>query len=112
MSDDLQHFIPSLQQDIKEWEDAAQFYEKQVHSVQNLGKEEVRTRKAAEKFRARIAERRELIEQLRRDAGGAVFVVCGRSTGCTIPANGKAQCCIDRFLAPAWDRQTALKAGT
>lgn len=66
MTDHIQHFIEFLQKNIKDWEEAAQFCEKQVYSLQALGEREGGTGKQeAEKYRARIAEQRELIAQLK-----------------------------------------------
>ncbi|MGB9073589.1 MAG: hypothetical protein WCC22_13195 [Terriglobales bacterium] len=68
MSDYLQRFIEFLQKDVADWEEAARFCEKQIHSVQDLDEREARSgRGEAEKFRARISERKELIAQLERD---------------------------------------------
>ena len=66
MSDIVRQFIEFLQRDISEWEEAAQFYEKLVNSVHDLGEAEARPGKEeAAKYRARISERRRLIEDLR-----------------------------------------------
>jgi uncharacterized protein YbaP (TraB family) len=68
MSDHLQKFIEFLHKDIADWEEAERFCEKQIHSVQNSDEREARSgREEAEKFRARISERKELIAQLERD---------------------------------------------
>lgn len=67
MSDRNLEYIEFLEKDIRDWEEAAQFYEQHIHSVQNLDEAERRSGKQeAEKFRTRIAERRELIEQLKK----------------------------------------------
>ena len=66
MEDSRQRFIEFLEKDVRDWEEAAQFYEQNIHSVQDVSDSARRPgREEAEKYRRRIAERRELIEQLR-----------------------------------------------
>lgn len=67
MDENLKQFIDFLERDIREWEEAAQFYEQHIHSVTTSGESERRSGKEeAEKYRARVSERRELIEQLKK----------------------------------------------
>ena len=68
MSNGVQRFIEFLETDIKNWEDAAESCEKHVHSVEGLGGSDFRTGKQeAEKYRARIAEYRKLLERLKKE---------------------------------------------
>jgi hypothetical protein len=68
MSNGVQLFIEFLETDIKNWEDAAEYCEKHVDSVEGLGASNFRTGKQeAEKYRARIAEFRKLLEQLKKE---------------------------------------------
>ena len=67
LDDIRQRFIEFLEKDIRDWEEAARFYEQNVESVRESG-DLARARSGteeAEKYRARIVEYRELIEQLR-----------------------------------------------
>jgi hypothetical protein len=62
----VEHFIQFLERDIKDWEDAAQFYEEHIYSVRTTGKEVKSEKQEAEKFRARIEDRKSLIAATER----------------------------------------------
>lgn len=69
MSDTLKQFIRFLEADIKEWKEAADFYDRYIHSVTDLGEAHLRSgRQEVERFRARVSERQKLIEQLKDKA--------------------------------------------
>jgi hypothetical protein len=64
MTDGVQKFIEFLESEIRAWEKAAQFSE-QIDSVQFSDSVHRTGKQEAEGYRARIAEIRDLIEQLR-----------------------------------------------
>jgi hypothetical protein len=65
MDANVQHFVSFLEKDITEWEDAANFYERYISSVADLPEQRVHSGKEeADRFRARIKVRKELIETL------------------------------------------------
>lgn len=68
MANHIQRFIEFLYQDIRAWEEAARFCEEHISLIQESGAAASRTgEQEAAKFRARIAELRNLIDQLKSE---------------------------------------------
>jgi hypothetical protein len=67
MADATQQFIDFLQKDIKEWQEAAEFYDKYIHSAKLPEEENKSGKEMADMFRKRIEERQNMIERVKSE---------------------------------------------